>query len=104
MFAVCSESHKKKIHCGQNVELLNVKPGDIYSNNGAFKVLRLLTVILEREWKMYIISFIDVLNTAAVKECPAWYRLVAKLKRLCVCVCVCVCVRARTTCINIKTT
>jgi hypothetical protein len=97
MIAACSESHTIHIKtlCGQNVELLNVKPGGIrvYSNHGAFKVLRLLAVTLEREWKIHIISFIDVLNTAAVKECPAWYRIVAKLKKLCVCVCVCV--RAR---------
>jgi len=56
-------------------------------NHGDFKVL--LTVTLEREWKIHIVSFIDVLNTAAVKECPAWYILVAKLQRLCMCVCVC---------------
>jgi hypothetical protein len=90
MIAVCSENHTKHINtlCGQNIELLNVKPGSIYGKHRAFKVLRLLTVTLEREWKIHIVSFIDILNTAAVKECPAWYRLVAKLKTLYVCVCV----------------
>jgi len=63
--------------------IVDIKPGGICSNHGDFKVLRLLTVTLEGEWKIHIVSFIDALNTAAVKECPAWYRLVA------VCVCVC---------------
>jgi len=65
--------------------IVDVKLGGMCSNHGDFKVLRLLTVTLEREWKIHIVSFIGVLNTAAVKECPPWYRLVAKLKRLCVC-------------------
>jgi len=35
IIAVCSEIHTKHINtlCGQNVELLNVKPGGIYSNH-----------------------------------------------------------------------
>jgi hypothetical protein len=34
IIAVCSEIHTKHINtrCGQNVELLNVKPGGTYSN------------------------------------------------------------------------
>jgi hypothetical protein len=34
IIAVCSEFHTKNINtlCGQNVELLNVKPGGTYSN------------------------------------------------------------------------
>jgi len=74
--------------------IVDVKPGGMCSNHGDFEVLRLLTVTLEREWKIHIVSFIDVLNTAAVKECPAWYRLVAKLEAVGVCA----------SCINIKTT
>jgi len=33
--AVCSDIHTKQINrvCGQNVELLTVKPGGIYSNH-----------------------------------------------------------------------
>jgi len=33
--AVCSEIHTKHINtlCGQNVELLNIKPGGTYSNH-----------------------------------------------------------------------
>jgi hypothetical protein len=39
IFAVCSEIHTKRIKtlCGQNVELLNVKPGGTYSNHWALK-------------------------------------------------------------------
>jgi hypothetical protein len=39
IIAVCSEIHTKHIHtlCGQNVELLNVKPGGTYSNHWALK-------------------------------------------------------------------
>jgi hypothetical protein len=35
IIAVCSEIHTKKayIHCGQNAEFLDVKPGGTYSNN-----------------------------------------------------------------------
>jgi hypothetical protein len=35
IIAVCSEIHKKHINTmsGQNVELLNVKPGGTYSNH-----------------------------------------------------------------------
>jgi len=37
IIAVCSQIHTKHINtlCGQNVELLNVKPGGIYSNHWA---------------------------------------------------------------------
>jgi hypothetical protein len=40
IIAVCSEIHTKHINtlCGQNVELLNVKPGGTYSNH-SFKQL-----------------------------------------------------------------
>jgi hypothetical protein len=39
IIAVCSEIHTKHINtlCGQNVELLNVKPGGTYSNHWALK-------------------------------------------------------------------
>jgi hypothetical protein len=39
IIAVCSEIHTKHINtlCGQNVELLNVKPGGTYSNYWAVK-------------------------------------------------------------------
>jgi hypothetical protein len=39
IIAVCSEIHRKHINtlCGQNVELLNVKPGGTYSNHWALK-------------------------------------------------------------------
>ena len=35
IIAVCSQIHTKHTNtlCGQNVELLNVKPGDTYSNH-----------------------------------------------------------------------
>jgi len=35
IIAVCSQIHTKHINtlCGQNVELLNVKPGGTYSNH-----------------------------------------------------------------------
>ena len=35
IIAVCSEIHTKHINtlCGQNIELLNVKPGGTYSNH-----------------------------------------------------------------------
>jgi len=37
IIAVCSQIHTKHIHalCGQNVELLNVKPGGTHSNHWA---------------------------------------------------------------------
>jgi len=37
IIAVFSQIHTKHINtlCGQNVELLNVKPGSTYSNHGA---------------------------------------------------------------------
>jgi hypothetical protein len=37
IIAACSEIHTKHINtlCGQNVELLNVKPGGTYSNHWA---------------------------------------------------------------------
>jgi sulfite reductase beta subunit-like hemoprotein len=39
IIAVCSEIHIKHINtlCGQNVELLNVKPGGTYSNHSALR-------------------------------------------------------------------
>jgi hypothetical protein len=39
IIAVCSEIHTKHINtlCGQNVELLNVKLGNKYSNQWALK-------------------------------------------------------------------
>ena len=39
IIAVCSEIHTKHMNtlCGQNVELLNVKPGGTYSNHRALK-------------------------------------------------------------------
>jgi len=39
IIAVCSQIRTKHINtlCGQNAELLNVKPGGTYSNNWAFK-------------------------------------------------------------------
>jgi hypothetical protein len=39
IIAVCSEIHTKHINtlCGQNVELLNVKPGGTYSNHWALR-------------------------------------------------------------------
>jgi hypothetical protein len=42
IIALCSEIHKKHINtlCGQNVQLLNVKPGGTYSNHWALKGFR----------------------------------------------------------------
>jgi hypothetical protein len=39
MIAVCFEIHTKHINplCGQNVQLLKVKPGGTYSNHSALK-------------------------------------------------------------------
>jgi len=39
IIAVCSQIHTKHINtlCGQNVELLNVKPSGIYSNRWSMK-------------------------------------------------------------------
>jgi hypothetical protein len=41
VIAVCSEIHTKHINtlCGQNVELLKVKPGGTYSDHWALKCL-----------------------------------------------------------------
>jgi len=39
IIAVCSQIHTKHVNslCGQNVELLNVKPGGTYSDHRALK-------------------------------------------------------------------
>jgi len=39
IIAVCSQIHTRHINtlCGQNVELLNVKPGGIYNDHRALK-------------------------------------------------------------------
>ena len=39
IIAFCSQIHTKHINtlCGQNVELVNVKPGGTYSNHWALK-------------------------------------------------------------------
>ena len=39
IIAVCSQIHTKRINtlCGQNVELLNVKPGGTYSDHRALE-------------------------------------------------------------------
>jgi hypothetical protein len=37
IIAVCSQIHTQKINCGQNVELLNVKPGGTYSYHWALE-------------------------------------------------------------------
>jgi RecB family endonuclease NucS len=39
IIAVCSQIHKKHVNalCGQNVELVIVKPGGTYSNHRALK-------------------------------------------------------------------
>jgi hypothetical protein len=44
IIAVCSKIHTKHINsfCGQNVEMLNVKPGGTYSYHWAVQVKSLL--------------------------------------------------------------
>ena len=44
IIAVCSQVHIKHINtlCGQNVELLNVKPGGTYSDHWGFRGLNLV--------------------------------------------------------------
>ena len=55
IIAVCPEIHTKHINtlCGQNVELLNVKPGGTYSNHWAVKgyisVIKTSQLMLYRE-------------------------------------------------------
>ena len=55
IIAVCSQIHTKHINtlCGQNVELLNVKPGGTFSNhwalNGEISVIRTSQLMLYRE-------------------------------------------------------
>jgi hypothetical protein len=50
IIAVCSEIHTKHIDtlCGQNVELLHVKPGGAYGNRRASKHARLRAILHER--------------------------------------------------------
>ena len=45
--AVCSQIHIKHINtlCGQNEELLNVKPGGTYSNHWALQCKQLLSML-----------------------------------------------------------
>ena len=45
IIAVCSQTHTKHINtlCGQNVELLNVKPGCTYSDRWAIHIDALCT-------------------------------------------------------------
>jgi hypothetical protein len=47
IIAVCSQIHTKHINtlCGQNVELLNVKPGGIHSNHWISVSVALLHVL-----------------------------------------------------------
>jgi len=47
IIAVCSEIHTKHINtvCGQNVELLNVKPGGTYSDHWALNPLMMNSYI-----------------------------------------------------------
>jgi len=44
IITICSQIHTKHINklCGQNVELLNVKPGGTYSNHLALKHFRVI--------------------------------------------------------------
>ena len=44
IIAVCSEIHTKRINklCGENVELLNVKSGSIYSNGWVEKLIYII--------------------------------------------------------------
>jgi hypothetical protein len=53
IIAVCSEIHTKHINtlCGQNLAVVNVKPGGAYSNHWALKV-NLLQVTLLRKINM----------------------------------------------------
>ena len=46
IIAVCSQIHTKHINtlCGQNVGLLNVKPGGIYSDHLAFEAFSFIAV------------------------------------------------------------
>jgi hypothetical protein len=48
IIAVCPEIHRKHINtlCGQNVELLNVKPGGTYSDRWTLKNLGLSHTLL----------------------------------------------------------
>jgi hypothetical protein len=56
IIAVCSEIHTKHINtlCGQNVELLNVKSGETYSDRWTSKNLRLSHTLLSvaRQFRM----------------------------------------------------
>ena len=49
IIAVCSQIHTKHINtlCGQNVELLNAKPGGTYSDHWAVQSQRLEMQIIE---------------------------------------------------------
>jgi len=50
IIAVCSEIHTKHINtvCGQNAELLNVKPGGTYSDHCTVHILTIRVCVLWR--------------------------------------------------------
>jgi hypothetical protein len=62
IIAVCSEIHTKHINtlCGQNVELLNVKPNGTYSNCWALNVLDTVFILFLQEdllCKDFLVSY-----------------------------------------------
>jgi len=65
IIAVCSEIHTKHINtlCGQNVELLNVKPGGTYSDNCALQGY--ISLIKTSQWMlcMEIIAVCSEIHT-----------------------------------------
>ena len=66
IIAVCSQIHTKHINtlCGQNVELLNVKPGGTYSDHWAWKGLGM--------WKYTVYVLFTCIEHNANYSCVNW--------------------------------
>jgi hypothetical protein len=70
IIAVCSQIHTKHINtlCGQNVELLNVKPDGTYSNQGKIPVIKTSQLMLYRE----IIAVCSQIHTKQINTPWGW--------------------------------
>ena len=70
IIAVCSQIHTKHINtlCGQNVEFVNVKRGDIYSNYWICRVSVVFAVIYLEAWGEYQLPCCRMTGLPAIKS------------------------------------
>jgi hypothetical protein len=84
IIAVCSEIHTKHINtlCGQNVEVLNVKPGGTYSNHWTWQGLSAICAAYTDVWSRAVVvwrgrimtqsSTVPRHTAALIKTLRAW--------------------------------